>query len=435
MTLFHTFYDLLSSLKRDSICFTHEEDTGLINTSVGQFMDDIRNYPLISNQRVGILMENTYSCILSFFAMAYQKKDIILFNPMEEEKTLTSQIEKSDTSLLLGRKESVEKFTPFLREDIPSDHPKILFFTSGTTDSSKAVILSEKHLLASAYNGGSVLPLRDNDVFLSLLPLSHVFGMVCALLWPLSFNIRICLGRGMRHMMDDLKYFNPSVVSLVPQMAGFYVRYNLFNMKLRLILIGAGECDDSILHAIHDKGIRVSYGYGLTETSSGIALSIGPEPRRMTLCPLEKVRIAPDGEILIASEEILCEGYYKLVDTIKDKDGFFHTGDLGVIKERYLYLKGRKKDIIVLDDGNKIYLPEYDEKLKKFLKEDDLALESTYPLTLHIYTKSNQKDIEEKIAVYNREQINSRKISKIIFEENPIEKTMTMKVKRHTLHH
>lgn len=435
MTLFHSLFELLASLDEDSICFSHEEGDTLVHTSVRKFIKDIEEYPVIPKQRVGIMIENTYSSILSLFAMAYQKKDIILFNPMEEEKTLQRQIQSSDTSLLLGRKEIIDRFLSYLREDIKNKDPKILFFTSGTTSSSKAVILTEEHLLASCYNGGSILPLKKDDVFLSILPLSHVFGFVCSLLWPLSFGARICLSRGMRHMMDDLSYFNPSVISLVPQMAGFYAKYNLFNQNLRLVLIGAGECNDDILKAIEKKGIQVSYGYGLTETSSGLALSTGPDPRRMTICPLEELRIALDGEILVSSDKILAEGYYKSNETLIDNEGFFHTGDLGKIEDGKLILLGRKKDIIVLDDGNKIYLPECEEELKSFLKEEDLALEGTYPLVLHIHTKMDRTDIEEKISLYNKDKINSKKIVQIVFEDNPIGKTLTMKVKRHLLHH
>lgn len=435
MTLFHSLFELLASLDEDSICFSHEEGDTLVHTSVREFIKDIEEYPVIPNQRVGIMIENTYSSILSLFAMAYQKKDIILFNPMEEEKTLQRQIQSSDTSLLLGRKEITDRFLSYLREDIKNKDPKILFFTSGTTSSSKAVILTEEHLLASCYNGGSVLPLKKGDVFLSILPLSHVFGFVCSLLWPLSFGVRICLSRGMRHMMDDLSYFNPSVISLVPQMAGFYAKYNLFNQNLRLVLIGAGECSDDILKAIEKKGIQVSYGYGLTETSSGLALSTGSNPRRMTICPLEELKIALDGEILVSSDKILAEGYYKSNETLIDNEGFFHTGDLGKIENGKLILLGRKKDIIVLDDGNKIYLPECEEELKSFLKEEDLALEGTYPLVLHIHTKMDRTDIEEKISLYNKDKINSKKIVQIVFEDNPIGKTLTMKVKRHLLHH
>ena len=236
-------------------------------------------------------------------------------------------------------------------------------------------------------------------------------------------------------MMDDLSYFNPSVISLVPQMAGFYAKYSLFNQNLRLVLIGAGECSDDILKAIARKRIQVSYGYGLTETSSGLALSTGHDPRRMTICPLEKLRIAEDGEIFVSSDKILAEGYYKSNETLIDKDGFFHTGDLGKIEDGKLILLGRKKDIIVLDDGNKIYLPECEEELKSFLKEEDLALEGTYPLILHIHTKNDKKDIEEKISLYNKDKINSKKIAQVVFEGNPIGKTLTMKVKRHLLHH
>ena len=77
-------------------------------------------------------------------------------------------------------------------------------------------------------------------------------------------------------------FYQPTVATLVPQMAGFLAMRNLLNPELRLILIGAGECSDVIINGVKAKGIRVSFGYGLSETSSGVALSLGDDPRAMT---------------------------------------------------------------------------------------------------------------------------------------------------------
>ena len=95
----------------------------------------------------------------------------------------------------------------------------------------------------------------------------------------------------------DFDEFRPTVASLVPEMAAFLAVRKLFNPELSLVLIGAGDCSDTVLSAVRSSGIRVCFGYGLTETSSGIALSIGEDPRAMTVCPDYKVEIEPDGEI------------------------------------------------------------------------------------------------------------------------------------------
>ena len=79
----------------------------------------------------------------------------------------------------------------------------VLFFTSGTTSFSKAVVLTDESLMSSAFNGSSLLPLSPDDTLLCLLPLSHVFGFVCGLLWGLSCGATVALGRGPRYYASD----------------------------------------------------------------------------------------------------------------------------------------------------------------------------------------------------------------------------------------
>ena len=139
-----------------------------------------------------------------------------------------------------------------------------------------------------------------------------------------------------------------------------------------MALIGAGECRDKVISSIKECGIAVSYGYGLTETSSGVALSLGEDPHLMSVCPDDAISIAEDGEILISSSTCMMEGYYRDEEatSIALRGGVLHTGDLGEIDPQgFLRLKGRKKDILVLEDGNKIYCPEYEERLSAYLPE------------------------------------------------------------------
>ena len=102
----------------------------------------------------------------------------------------------------------------------------------------------------------------------------------------------------------DFAEYRPTAVCLVPEMAAFLASRKLFNPELKLILIGAGPCSDRTLEMIRSMGIRVSYGYGLTESSSGIALSLGEDPRAMTVCPDYQAAIEPDGEISVVCDKI-----------------------------------------------------------------------------------------------------------------------------------
>lgn len=246
----------------------------------------------------------------------------------------------------------------------------LLFFTSGTTSMSKAVALSGESLCFSAYSGGEMLPLEASDILMCMLPLAHVFGFVCSLLWPLSSGAAVALGRGPRHYMDDLNYFKPTVLSAVPSLLGFLLRCRSINSQLRLILVGAGDCPPALLEQASALGIKVSFGYGLTETSSGVAISVRDDPYAMEICPGVNISLAPAGEILIRAPGSMMEGYYRQPEATAQvlKDGLLYTGDLGRFdSDGRLHITGRKKEVLVLSDGTKLFLPEYEAAIAKVL--------------------------------------------------------------------
>ena len=128
----------------------------------------------------------------------------------------------------------------------------------------------------------------------------------------------------MNHIFHDFDYFKPTAVSLVPQMAAFLALKELFNKELKLVLIGAGDCPNPVLTAISCMGIRVSFGYGLTETSSGVALSLGDNPRAFSVCPLDDIKIADDYEILVKYKRLRIKGFseYEALEFLNVKHSF-----------------------------------------------------------------------------------------------------------------
>ena len=253
----------------------------------------------------------------------------------------------------------------------------VLFFTSGTTSASKAVVLTDQSLMSSAFNGSSLMPLSNDDVLLCLLPLSHVFGFVCGLLWGLSCGATVALGRGPRHYVDDFALFDPTAISVVPKLLEYLVVREAFNDRLKLVLVGAADCDDTLLDAVRARGIRTSLGYGLTETSSGVALSTGEDFHAMTICPEAEVAISDDGEILVSAPTCLMRGYYrdagKTAATVLD--GVLHTDDQGFLDEEgLLHVEGRMKDVLALPGGTKVFLPDYEAAVSKALEERDIVV-------------------------------------------------------------
>jgi len=171
--------------------------------------------------------------------------------------------------------------------------------------------------------------------------------------------------------------FQPTAISVVPKLLEFLVARKALNEDLKLVLVGAADCSDALLDAVKAHGIRVSLGYGLTETSSGVALSIGDDFHAMTVCPEDEVTIAEDGEVLVNAPTCLMQGYYR--DEAKTatavRNGILHTGDRGFLDENgLLHVQGRMRDVLALPGGTKVFLPDYEAALEAALNERDIAV-------------------------------------------------------------
>jgi long-subunit acyl-CoA synthetase (AMP-forming) len=347
---------------------------------------------------------------------------------------LETLIPYTDIDMLWGDEEVKEAMEPFLTSGVCHGRDKILFFTSGTNDRSKAVVLTGHSLCQSAYNGGALLPLSCDDTLMCMLPLGHVFGFVCGLLWGLSCGACAALGRGARHYVDDLSFYEPTALSAVPMLLGFLLKQELINSRLRLVLIGAGGCSPELLNAVFKKGLKVSFGYGLTETSSGVALSIGGDPYAMDVCPDDSIILGEDGEILIKSPTCMMKEYYKQPEATRNalKNGVLYTGDLGRFDESgKLHVTGRKKEILVLEDGTKIYLPEYESVLSKALGTSEMAviLKNGRPCMAYFGDQSKQ-DLWRVLTPLMEDYPRNHQIADIIILNTPLPRTATGKIKR-----
>ncbi len=430
MERFKTLVAMLESQDPNSVAFEYLEEGRPKSKTYGEFLKDISEYRIPNGPVVGLMFSIDINSITAFFAMA-GKKRLVLLNPDDRGSTLLSQIHSTGVTDLVGQSD-VGNYTPTECHD---SAPDILFFTSGTTHEAKAVMLTESNLCSAAYNGGSMLALKRTDRLLSMLPYSHVFGLVCALLWPLSFGCTVCLGNGIRAMFTDFALYKPTATCLVPQMAKFLSMNRLFNRELSLVLIGAGVCDDATLSFISGMGIRVSYGYGLTETSSGIALSTGVNPRAMSICPDYEVSIAHDGEIVVKCSTTLMKGYYNDPKATAKvlKGNRFYTGDLGRIEKGLLYITGRKKEIMVFSDGSKIFLPEYEQRLSEALApETDFAVIQGKGGEV-VLAISGAKDVQSKVDAFNSGLPRSHNISRIVYMEHKLPRTRTGKVRRYDI--
>lgn len=362
-----------------------------------------------------IIGTSSISQIISFFAAVISGKSAMMIDESASVETIQMMLKYTEfdsveyQANLYGEDEKkiIEASLCSTKKNTNTKEGDIYFFTSGTTEMSKAAVLTSSSLLASAWNGQQGLPCNKGDIVLSSLPLSHVYGFVCTLLWPLVYKGTIALGRGLRYLSSDPAYFHSTIIPQVTAGIKYLLACNAFNPELKTVLIGGGPCDINTINAVKARGLSVQFGYGLTEASSGIALSEpNKDPLAMKPCIDSNFIIASDGEILVSSP-CLMKGYYnnKKATDATIVDGFLHTNDIGYIdKDGMLHVTGRKNDVLVLENGTKIFCPEYEAKISKMLNISDVAV--------------NLKNGVVILFIFSKEALDKAKIGKVIEEFN-----------------
>ena len=383
----------------------------------------------------GVVCDGSFDCVIEIFATVVFGKRLVLLSENASDAALVDMVKEADIASLWGDPDLVDDLTPYLNPKAEGGPGRVLFFTSGTTSRSKAVVLTSASLMSSAYNGSALLPLQPEDRLLCMLPLDHVFGFVCGLLWGLSCGASVALGRGTRHYLDDCAFFQPTALSAVPMLLGFLLQHQALNEGLKLILVGAGGCPKPLLDAARAMGKAVHFGYGLTETSSGVALSLGSDPYAMTVCPDDTVDIAPDGEVLISAPTCVMQGYWRRPEDTRAalRGGVLHTGDLGRLDwAGRLILTGRKKEMLVLMDGTKLFLPEYEGAIARALGTPDLCvvLEDKGPILVVEGPEQEKGPLWEKLKPVMAQLPRGQQLRGIEFYGGPLPRTASGKIMR-----
>lgn len=261
------------------------------------------------------------------------------------------------------------------------DSLAMICFTSSSAGNPKGVMLSNMNVSNNARNGSNSYPNKSgNNNYLSIIPLAHVLGLYGDLLGQLlnGRHIHFLLHISILSINRSIKEILPFAMNLTPT-----ILYGLLSIHeentdwlkpFEQIYVGGASIDKSIESLFLKNNIKLSSGYGLTETGP-ISWAIGNNSRQGTCGKIVEgmtCRISPNGEILVKGENVML-GYYKDPEATAqkiDKDGWLHTGDKGHLDEDgYLYVEGRlEQDMIVLPNGENIR-PENIERLIDALPE------------------------------------------------------------------
>lgn len=410
--------------------------------------------------------------------------DIECFISMNE----TSEYKTLAEILSMDKLSYNDKFT------VNGDSLASIVFTSGTTGSSKGVMLTHKNICDNMICCYYFLGLYGFKTTIPLLPVHHMFEFTVGIQYSIYVGMTICIGKGIKYIKKSIDLFKPDFLILVPQILemfhkqiwmeanknkqdkklkiamtiskcllaiGIDIRKKLFKNiqdffggNLRVIASGGAPLRDELVQEFLCFGITLINGYGITECSPVVSCNFVDDIKLGSIgrvAPKEycKVKIV-DGEILV-SGSIVMKGYYDdPQSTAEVFDGeWLKTGDIGHIDSKgYLFITGRKKNLIILDNGENVS----PEELELYYKQLDLVKE------IMVYEKKNKKNqviaativpdyeyaqkngiddikgtLENEIAKMNNNLPNYKKVQLIEIKEEEFIKTTTGKIKRYIL--
>lgn len=411
------------------------------------------------------------------------------------------EIEKFSDLLNKGNKlvESGDK--KYDKIKVNPNEMSIMLFTSGTTNEPKAVMLSQKNICANLTDIACWVKLYPTDRLLSFLPIHHTFECTITFLYGFYCGSTVAFCDGLKYIQKNLAEYKISIFVAVPlvletmykkitkaieekgktklintmskisnallkckidlRKVFFKQVLDNFGGNLRLVLYGAAPMNKDTIVGFNNLGIDLVQGYGLTETSPVISAETDKEKRPgsvgLVLPTLEAKIINPDengeGELAVKGPSVMM-GYYKNDEENKKalKDGWFYTGDYAYIdKDGFLFITGRKKDIIVLKNGKNVYPQEIEFLINKLpyvteslVYQREKSNTDTMLCAKIVYDKDIIKDVlgdkkeeEYKNIIWNEiKEINKtlpvfKHIKNIDITTEPFVKTTTQKVKRY----
>ena len=441
----------------------------------------------LKDKRIAVIGENRYEWEIAYLSIVCGTGTVVPLDKSLPENELESLIERSKAEAIICSQKYVEilkktklKYiismdlekdndgiisqkrlisegiqlvksgnTSFTNAKIDNEKMSIMLFTSGTTSISKAVALSHKNICSNLMDISSILDVNSSDVFLSFLPLHHVFVCTVGFLFSLYVGAETVFCDGIRHIPENLAEYKVSVMASVPAIYErlfkiikkhlekqgkveqilkdeekykdssmekkkevFKEIHDLLGGNIKLFISGAASLDPSIEEKFRRLGFNMVQGYGLTETSPVVA--IGNKKYHKTgsigkCVPSDEVKLLDVnkdgiGELAVKGPNVMLEYYENKEATEKVlKNGWFQTGDLARIDEEgYIFICGRKKSVIVLKNGKNIF----PEEMETLINKED-GVEESFIFGKPISKDPNDIKIFVKI-VYNKESFEGK---------------------------
>lgn len=389
-------------------------------------------------------------------------------------KFIEEYIEKGKEEIKAGNRDYID-YT------IDVNALSMIVFTSGTTGVSKGVMMTQRNIVADINDGCRNYKLEGKII--ALLPFHHLFGLVVGMLMVFYYKQTIFINKSLKNIKRDLLEAKPFATFLVPLFVEtFYkqvwetakssgkdkklrsaMRFSNFLLKIGIdkrrkffkdvlaafggeityILCGGAKLDPMYVKEFRAWGVEILNAYGVTECSPGVAVNrnyFHKDDSAGLAIPNLQLKISDDSEILIKGETVT-SGYYKDDAATSEviKDGWYHSGDLGYLDDDgFLYVTGRKKNLIILSNGENVSPEELEFKIQKcsdvqevvVYEENGAIVAEIYPTEEHI---GDNEHFSKMIDEVNKELPTYKQIAKVKLRDTEFPKNTSRKIVRYKL--
>ncbi len=422
----------------------------------------------INGKHICILANTDYRYMVLLGAIIFSRAVAVPLNNYETTENLLAAVELADSDMIIcyecAEKESFKDLPVISEEqlfndiweftnekelldftDDESQQLAVILFTSGTTSLAKGVALSVENIFENAI---PILPIAyidgtenaDNIVAYTNFPMYHLGGF---LLWRNVSTVggTICMSKDPKHVLNDLENITIDFADVTPALLKLFAncikRGNRNQIgNARHVMAGGAQIETSLIRFFLDNDITFLQMYGMTETGDVITVNYDMENHIDSIGRAfgDKEVFCVDGEICVKSSSNMI-GYYNNPEETKEclKDGVIYTGDLGYIDEDgYVYLTGRKKNLIILSGGENVSPEEIESKVyENPLVKECKVFEQKDRIAIEVYANNqDEQSIREYISDLNKTQPAYKKIYFVEFRETEFEKTASGKIKR-----
>lgn len=327
----------------------------------------------------------------------------------------------------------------------------MICFTSGSTTASRGIMLSNNNISNNSKNITDGYPDGAVTVFLSVLPMAHIYGFMTEIVAQLlkGKQVYILMLVSISSLITSIQIVRPYALSLIPFMVSGLMRMHQDCISLlktcKQIYIGGSLFDPQLEQRLLENRVPISVGYGMTECGPLISYSICAEYKSGTCGKIVEgmtARIAPNGEILVKGENVML-GYYKNPEATAQKidaDGWLHTGDRGYLDEDgYLYVEGRlEQDMIVLPNGENIHPDNIESKINALeeVKESIVLAREGKLIAIVVISDELSADSRKALRLSILRSVNAQlpmyaQLYDIEWSATPLARTAKQTLKRH----